>query len=191
MPTSCCEQTFGANPKADSGMLDGRIDINVKGVKRYRLPVALTMTGPFGTASDGTPEANLSVGIELRGTALGGELILKGDEALIGLGSTGYTIPDSIAKPLRGPLNGSNNSLASLLRVFHIDPRRWATNPRVVGNEKLVDVDTVHGTARIDTKKFFLDVATLTKRLTSLRITDITNLPRAIDSGRGGRWRAR
>jgi hypothetical protein len=173
-------ETFGANPKATSGQLDGRIDIHVKGVKRYRLPVALTMTGPFNTAADGTPEADLTMGIELRGTALGGDLILKGNQALIGLGSTGYVIPTRIADPLRKPLNGSDNSLAAILNVFGISPLRWAKNPRVVGNEKLIDVDTIHGTAGIDTKKFFLDVAKLTKQLTALRITDITNLPRIV-----------
>jgi hypothetical protein len=173
-------ETFGANPKASSGQIDGRIDIHVKGVKRYHLPVALTMTGPFNTAADGTPEADLTMGIELRNTALGGDLILKGNEALIGLGSTGYEIPASISTPLRAPLNGSDNSLAAILDVFGISPLRWAKNPRIVGNQKLIDVDTIHGTAGIDTKKFFLDVAKLTKRLTSLRITDITNLPRVV-----------
>ena len=28
-------------------MLNGRIDIKVTGVKRYRLPIAVTVTGPF------------------------------------------------------------------------------------------------------------------------------------------------
>lgn len=175
------EQTFGANPKASSGMLDGRIDIHVKGVKAYRKPVALTMTGPFNDAG-GQPEANLSVGIELHDTALGGELILKDGRTLIGVGSTGYQVPDSISKPLRRPIEGSpDNTLGAILNVFGIEPRRWATNPRIVGNETLAGVPTIHGTAGIDTKRFFLDVAKLAKRLTSLRITDITNLPRAVD----------
>ncbi|MDP2711945.1 MAG: hypothetical protein Q8O56_12065 [Solirubrobacteraceae bacterium] len=175
------EDTFGANPKASSGRLRGRIDINVEGVPTYRKPIALTMTGPFGESANGTPEANLTVAIELRDTALGGELILKGDKALIGLGSTGYEIPDSISTPLRKPLVGSDNTLGAIMAVFGVAPRRWAKSPRIVGNEELDGVDTIHGTAQIDAQRFFLDVAKLTKTLTALRVTDITGLPKVID----------
>ena len=169
------EQTFGANPKANSGMLDGRIDIKVTGVKRFRLPIAVTVTGPFNQTGGDAPEANLSVGLELRGTALGGELVL------IGVGSTGYQIPDAISNRLRRPLADADNGLGAVLAVFGVAPRRWAKNPRIVGNERIAGVDTIHGTATIDTRRFFLDVAKLTKTLTSLRITDIADIPRAVD----------
>ena len=65
--------------------------------------------------------------------------------------------------------------------MFGVAPRRWAKNPRIVGNETIAGVDTIHGTATIDTRRFFLDVAKLTKTLTSLRITDIADIPRAVD----------
>ncbi len=175
------EQTFGPNPKANSGMLNGRIDIKVTGVRRFRLPIAVTVTGPFNQAGGDAPEANLSVGLELRGTALGGELVLIGDRALIGVGSTGYQIPDAISNRLRRPLADADNGLGAVLAVFGVAPRRWAKNARIVGNEKIAGVDTIHGTAAIDTRRFFLDVAKLTKTLTSLRITDIADIPRAVD----------
>ena len=66
--------------------------------------------------------------------------------------------------------------------MFNINPDRWAKNPRIVGNERVAGIDTIHGTAEINTKNLFLDLATLAKRLTSLRITDITGLPRAVDA---------
>jgi hypothetical protein len=122
---------------------------------------------------------NVSLG--LRGGILGGDMYLKGDQAFIGLGSTAYTIPPATAAALRKPLQKDSNALGAVLGVFHIAPERWAKNPRIVGNARVGGIDTIHGTADIDTKALFLDLSALAKRLTSLRITDITGLPRAVD----------
>jgi hypothetical protein len=173
-------QTFGPNPKASSGMVSGTVELKIKGVPKYKDPISVTMSGPF-TDSGGKPEANLSVGLTLRDTAIGGELILVDNDVLIGLGSTAFQVPDSIAATIRRPLANSDNTLASVLGVFGIAPQRWAKNPRIVGNETIAGEPTIHGTAEIDTNRFFLDVARLTKVLTKLRITEITGLPRAID----------
>jgi hypothetical protein len=174
-------QTFGPNPKATSGKLSGTVDIVVKGVPRYRQPIQVTLSGPFNQSGSSAPEANLSVGLTLRDGSIGGELVLIGNEALIGLGTTGYRVPDSIAATIRGPLANSKNALASVLAVFGVAPQRWAKNPRIVGDEKVSGEDTIHATAQIATGRFFLDVARLTKLLTSLRITEVTGLPRVID----------
>lgn len=173
-------ETFGPNEKASSGKLSGTVDITVKGVPRYREPIQLTMSGPF-SESGGTPEANLTVGLRQRGGSIGGELILIDNEVLIGLGTTGYRIPDSIAATIRRPLANSENALTSVLAVFGIAPQRWAKNPRIVGDETIAGEETIRGTAQIDTQRFFLDVARLTKVLTSLRITEVTGLPREVD----------
>ncbi len=172
--------TFGANPKAKSGNLSGIIDITVKGLERYKEPIQVSVVGPFTDAS-GSPEAAFNVSLGLRGGILGGDVYFKGQQALIGLGSTAYRVPDPIAIPFRKPLEGSDNALTAVMGVFHIAPQRWAKNPRIVGNERVGGIDTIHGTAEIDTKAFFLDLAALAKRLTSLKITNITGLPRAVD----------
>lgn len=173
-------ETFGPNENASSGKLNGTVDVVIKGAPRYRDPVQVTLSGPF-SSSGGTPEANLTVGLQLRGGSIGGELVLIDDEVLIGLGTTGYRVPDSIASTIRRPLNNSDNALSSVLAVFGITPDRWAKNPRIVGKERVNGVDTIRGTAQIDTDRFFLDVSRLTKILTSLRLTEITGLPREVD----------
>ena len=174
-------QTFGPNPKATSGKLSGTIDLTVKGAPRYREPIQVTLSGPFSQSGSSPAEANLSVGLQLRGGALGGELVLIDDRVVIGLGSSGYTIPESIAGTIRRPLAKTENGLASVMAVFGVAPQRWAKNPRIVGNEKVAGEDTIHGTAEINTRRFFLDVARLAKVLTSLRITEIVGLPTVID----------
>ncbi len=175
-------ETFGPNDKATSGNISGIIDITVKGLPRYREPIQVSVVGPFTDAGGGPPQAMFNVSLGLRGGILGGDMYLKGDEALIGLGSTAYKIPEPIAGPLRAPLEAkSDNALAAVLGVFHIAPDRWAKNPRIVGKERVAGIDTIHGSADIDTKALFLDLAALAKRLTALRITDITGLPREVD----------
>ena len=174
-------QTFGPNEKAKSGNISAVVDIVVKGHPRYREPVQVSLVGPF-TNAGGQPEAMLDVSLALRGGILGGDMYLKADKAYIGLGSTAYEIPASIAGPLRSPLEKTGNALDAILGVFNINPDRWAKNPRIVGNERVAGIDTIHGTAQINTENLFLDLATLAKRLTSLRITDITGLPREVDA---------
>jgi hypothetical protein len=174
-------QTFGPNDKASSGNLSGVIDITVKGLERYKDPIQVSVVGPF-TNAGGQPEAMLDVSLSLRGGILGGDMYLKDGKAFIGLGSTAYEVPASIAGPLRAPLSQTGNALDAVMGVFHINPDRWAKNPRIVGNEKIAGIDTIHGTAQINTKAVFLDLAALAKRLTALRITDITGLPRAVDA---------
>lgn len=174
-------ETFGPNDKASSGNISGVIDINVKGLARYKDPVQVSVVGPF-TDAGGSPEAAFNISLGLHGGILGGDMYLKGDKALIGLGSTAYEVPDSIAGPLRAPLaQRPGNALSALLGVFHINPQRWAKNPRIVGNERVAGVDTIHGTADLDTKAMWLDLAALAKRLTALKITNITGLPREVD----------
>ena len=173
-------ETFGPNDKATSGKISGTVDVVVKGARRYRDPIQVTVSGPFSQSGSSPTEANLSVGLQLRGGGVGGELVLIDDEVLIGLGTTGYKIPNDIAAVIRKPLADTDNGLASLLKVFGIDPQRWAKNPRIVGDETVNGEDTIHATAEINTQRFFLDVARLAKILTKLRITEVTGLPREI-----------
>lgn len=174
-------QTFGPNDKATSGKVSGTVDVVVKGVPRYREPIQVSVSGPFEQSGNNPTEANMSVSLSLRGGSIGGELVLIDNDVLIGLGTTGYKVPDDIAATIRKPLARKSNGLASLLEVFGIDPRRWAKDPRIVGNEDVNGEETIHGTAGIKTNRFFLDVARLTKVLTKLRITEVTGLPREID----------
>jgi hypothetical protein len=174
-------QTFGPNAKAKSGNISAVVDITVKGAPRYKEPIQVSVVGPF-TDAGGQPEAMLDVSLGLRGGILGGDMYLKDSKAYIGLGSTAYEVPASIAGPLRAPLSKTGNTLDAIMGVFHINPDRWAKNPRIVGNERVAGIDTIHGTAQINTENLFLDLSALAKRLTALRITDITGLPRAVDA---------
>lgn len=174
------EETFGPNAAASSGQINGSLDIEVTGVRRYSRPISLTFSGPFNQGSGGTAEANLSAGIDQQDTIFGGEMILVDDEVLIGLGSTVYETPRSIAEPIRRPLSNTDNALAAVLDVFSLRPREWARNPRVIGEDEVGGIDVIRGTADIDPATLFADAARFTRLLTSLRLTEITGLPEMI-----------
>lgn len=174
------EETFGPNPKAKSGLLNGKIEIDTEGVPALKEPTSIGLSGPFSQSGSGPPEANLSASLRFKGRALGGDLILAGDGVLIGLGTTAYQVPASIAKPIRKPLVNSDNALGSVLAVFGITPRTWAKDPRIVGEEQLDGEDVIHVTAELDSKQMFRDLSRLVRVLTSLRITEVTGLPRVI-----------
>jgi hypothetical protein len=51
---------------------------------------------------------------------------------------------------------------------------------RILDDERLDGVAVDHGTAPLDRARFFADAARFTRVLTSLRLTDITGLPRVL-----------
>ena len=175
-------QTFGPNDKAKSGNISARRRHHGQGRSALQGARSRSASSARSPNAGGQPEAMLDVSLGLRGGILGGDMYLKDSKAYIGLGSTAYEVPASIAGPLRAPLSQTGNTLDAIMGVFHINPDRWAKNPRIVGNERVAGIDTIHGTAQINTKNLFLDLAALAKRLTALRITDITGLPRAVDA---------
>jgi hypothetical protein len=173
-------QTFGPNPAARSGVLSGAIDVYVTGVPRFREPVTLSMDGPFSQASGAPPSAHISLGITVPKGIIGADMILVGNQILFGLGSTAYRIPDAIAGPIRAPLVGSRNALASVLDVFSLAPQRWAQNPRIAGSATIDGTDAIHVTAAIKVGAFFRDAARFAQVLTAFRASDLALLPREI-----------
>jgi hypothetical protein len=175
-------QTFGPNAKARSGMLDGTIDVDVKGVPRFKGTISITQSGPFDLpAGADVPDFDLSVSLGLRDKPYGGDLVLVDRKAFIALGTTGYTLPDATSANIVKPAPAASNGLTKTLAVFYIAPQRWEKDPRIVGDESIAGVDTVHVTTGVRAARFFLDASRLTALLTSLRVTEVAGLPAAID----------
>jgi hypothetical protein len=178
------EQTFGPNPAASSGRISGTIDVNVTGVPGYAGPVSLSVSGPFDTApGDGTPQADLSLGIRLRDRIYGASMVLVGHDVLIGIGTTAYAVPATLATTIRKPLGDARNALGSILAVFAIAPERWTARSRMAGNTRVAGTDVVRVTAGIDLPAFFDDAAAFARLLTSLRFTEVAGLPQVITPG--------
>jgi hypothetical protein len=174
-------QAFGANEKASSGRLDGTIDLEVKGVPRYKGPIEITASGGFDLASGATaPEFRMDVGLVLNDHAIGGELVLAGGDGFIQLGTTGYKLPEPITAKIQAPAAALDNGLAKTAGMFFIRPDRWERNGRIVGDETVEGVQTEHATAGIRPGRFFEDVARLVRLLTLLRVTEAVGIPQAV-----------
>ena len=175
------KQAFGPNEKARSGKLDGTIDLEVKGVPRYKGPIELTASGSFNL-DDGAevPDIRMDVGLVLNDHAIGGQLVLVGDDAFIQLGNTGYKLPEPITAKIHAPAAALDNGLAKTAGMFFIRPDRWERNGKIVGTEDVAGVETEHATADIRPGRFFEDAARLVRLLTLLRVTEAVGLPQAI-----------
>lgn len=175
------KQGFGPNEAARSGKLDGTIDLEVKGVPRYKGPIELTASGGFELAKGAdVPDFRIDVGLVLNDHAIGGELVLAGGDAFIQLGTTGYKLPADITQKLSAPAAALDNGLAKTAGMFFIRPDRWQKNGRIVGDEDVAGVQTEHARAQIKAGPFFEDLARLVRTLTLLRVTEAVGLPEKI-----------
>jgi hypothetical protein len=174
-------QGFGPNAKARSGRLEGTIDLEVKGVPRYKGPIEVTANGGFELAKGAqVPDFKVDVGLVLNDNAIGGELVIADSQAYIQLGDTGYKLPADISQKVVAPAAALDNGLAKTAGMFFIRPDRWQKNGYIVGTEKIDGVDTEHATAEINTGAFFEDLARLVRLLTTLRVTEAVGLPQKV-----------
>jgi hypothetical protein len=178
------KQAFGRNEKARSGRLDGTIDLEVKGVPRYKGPIEVTASGAFELPSGSdVPDFRMDVGLVLFDHAIGGELVVAGGDAFIQLGTTGYKLPAPITAQVVAPAGALDNGLAKTAGMFFIRPDRWQKDGRIVGDERVAGIDTEHAMAGIRAGRFFEDVARLVRLLTALRVTEAVGLPQAVTPG--------
>ncbi len=173
------KRAFGPNSAANSGVIDGTIDVRVTGIRRFAAePVTMSFSGPFGQPSDGAaPEAHLSLGLTVPQGIIGGDLILTGNEVLFVLGTAAFRLPANLAAPVRAPLVGARNALTAVLGVFGLAPQRWGTRPRIVGDETVDGTTVVHLTDRINVNHFFGGAARFAMVLKALHATGLARLP--------------
>ncbi len=175
------KQGFGPNEQARSGRIEGTIDLEVKGVPRYKGPIEVTANGGF-ELQDGAdvPDFDVDVGLVLNDKAIGGQLVVADSQAYIQLGDTGWKLPSDISQKVVAPSAALDNGLAKTAGMFFIRPDRWQKNGRIVGDEDVAGEPTEHATAKINSGAFFEDVARLVRLLTALRVTEAVGLPQKI-----------
>ncbi len=175
------EQGFGPNAKAKSGRIDGTIDLEVKGVPRYKGPIEITASGGYELQGGAdVPDFNIDVGLVLNDHAIGGSLVIADSQSYIQLGTTGYKLPPDVNAKVIAPAAALDNGLAKTAGMFFIRPDRWQKNGHIVGDEDVAGVETEHAMAEIRPSRFFEDVARLVRLLTALRVTEAVGLPQAV-----------
>ena len=172
------KQAFGPNEKARSAVVNATIDIDVKGVKRWKDPIEITLDGAYNLAAgESVPDFNLEAGLLLRDQAYGASLLLVDRKAYIQVGTTGYRQSDAIAANIAKPAPAKDNGMTKTAGMFYINPQSWRKNTKIVGDADVAGEATTHVTAGIRTDRFFFDMSKLIDLLTSLRVTEISGLP--------------
>lgn len=174
-------QAIGTNPKASSARIDGTIDVDVKGIPRYKGTSELTADGTYNLPDGATaPDINMDVGLTLNDHAIGGTLVVANGKGFIKLGDTGYPLPSSISQKLVAPAADRDNGLLKAAAMFHINPQIWQKNAQLVGDKSIAGESTQEITAELRPERFFVDVARLVHMLTLLHVTEAVGLPTAI-----------
>jgi hypothetical protein len=175
------KQAFGPNEKARSGQVNATIDIDVKGVKRWKDPIEITLDGAYELAPGASvPDFKLEAGLLLRDQAYGAALLLVDRKAYIEVGTTGYLQSQSIADRMAAPAPAKKNGLTKTAGMFYINPQSWRKNTKIVGDADVAGEPTTHATAGIRVDRFFFDMSKLIDLLTALRVTEISGLPTKI-----------
>jgi len=179
--TALIKKIVGPNPKASSARIDGTVDVEIKGVPRYKGTSELTASGVYNLPSGAdAPDIDIDVGLVLNNHAIGGALVVKDSTGYIRLGSTGYKLPPAISQKIVAPASEQENGLTKAASMFYINPQVWQKNAIVTGDESVAGVPTTKITADLQPKLVFADIARLFRLLTALRVTEAVGLPLAV-----------
>ena len=120
------KQAAGPNAKANSGVIDGAVEIAL-GASRTTRPSRRRQRAV--SVPQGRGAARLRARMSVRD--YGVELSSVGGKSYVSLGETGYAMPPAVRRRLvRSPARGENG-LTRTLEQFGIAPWRWETDQRV------------------------------------------------------------
>lgn len=190
---------FGPNKRANSGTVEGRIEVTVAGARGFDEPVPVSLSGPFryrrgSSLPDYQFEMELGERSAIQTSVHGRSFIGLRDAA------TGYEIPAAVRRRLAKRSARGRNGLMRTLEAYGIAPWRWEKNRRFGAVETVDGVKTVRADTGVHIDRLLRDLNTLAEHLTSLDITRAAGLPpmipararrvlvRSLESARGSSW---
>lgn len=191
------EQATGPNAKARSGVIDGSVEITLRGVREFAEPFTTSVSGPFEyRKGSALPDYDLDMGARDYGVGLSS----VGGRSYVSIGTTGYDLPASVRGRLtRGSARGANG-LTRTLEQFGIAPWRWEKDLKFAGTEQIDGVEVQKITTGFTAGRILRDANSLLGVLASLGITRARGLPaqitprarrvivRAVDGKQGASW---
>lgn len=181
------QQTFSGKKKVDSGKLDFKIAIDAKGGQQSG-PIDVKVGGPFESqGKNEIPKLDMDFSFSGAGQSIKGGVLSTGDKGFVNFNGQEYAVSDQVFRQLKAGYQeaqkqsakqngGKQPSLASL----GIDPRKWLTNPKNAGEEKVGDADTIRITGGVDVAKLLDDVNTALKKAGSLGLQNSGQLPQSL-----------
>ena len=179
------ERTFSGDKQIDSGRLDLKLRVDVRGGEASELqgPIALELAGPFQTEGKGKlPQFDIDAVFEGAGQSLKAGLASTGDKGFVNFQNTDYVVSDHVFQQFRASFEQAQKQAGGQqdrqsLATLGIDPRRWLTNAENAGEAKVGDTDTIKITGGVDVAKLLDDVNVALEKARGLGVQGSESLP--------------
>lgn len=192
--TELVNATFTGDTSIRSGKLTLGLDADVQGVAK---PVSLKLSGPFESSDSKTelPKFAFDLSVTTSGATQSVGATSTGDKGFLSYAGTDYAVPDDLFKQFadgyrKSAQENDQQGQAPSLTSLGIDPLKWLTDPRKVGETDVGGTKTVHLTAGIDVPKLLADVKTAADKVGSasgqgrLSDTDVDELAKSVKSAK-------
>jgi hypothetical protein len=164
------KDTFGQDHPIRSGRVDATIDVDLKGWAVLATPLDLHVNGPFQTnGGDKLPDFALDVDFGGRQPVTLGAVFAQGGGYLTIEGQAFDLGKDTYDAFKQGYENAKKDAAASSsapsntssFSALGIEPIRWLSDPKEVGEEDVAGTRAVHLASGVDVPKLLTDVSTL------------------------------
>ncbi|WP_445149121.1 hypothetical protein [Baekduia sp. Peel2402] len=164
------KDTFGQGHQIRSGRVDATLDVDLKGWAVLGTPLNLHLNGPF-QSNGGNKLPDFALDVDFGGEQPltigavfaqgGGYLSLEGQA--FDLGKDTYNAFKKGYEKAKQEAAASSSAPAntSSLSALGVEPIRWLSDPKKVGEEDVAGTPTVHLASGVDVPKLLTDVSTL------------------------------
>ena len=176
------EETFSGEKRIDSGIVDVKIKLDVKGGQSgVSGPVDIRLAGPFQShGKKKLPELDLELKFSGAGQNLEAGITILPDKGYVNFQGADYVLSDQVFDQIKTQVaqqpdqkDDKNTSLATL----GIDPRKWLTDAKNAGDAKVGETDTVKITGGVDVGKLLDDINTALGKAASLGLSGTGQVP--------------
>ena len=169
--------TFSNKRPIKSGRLDLAVSVRGASVAGLPSPFQLDLGGPFASNPGGrTPkfQFDLSLGTSAGKLRIGA--VSTGNHGWVQIGGKAFALPDSTFGGLRKKQASSSAPSGLKLSDLGVDPRRWLTDPKVVGTEDLLGARVTHVSSGVDVGRLLEDLGNLLGSAGKLGLNGVAGL---------------
>src|SRR4051794_11401744 len=168
--------TFSGDRQVESG----RLDLSVRLQSASAGPVVVRLAGPFQSEGDGRlPRFALDADVRGAGHVLSVGATSTGDAGFVSFQGQAYALAGPVFQQLQAGFEEAQKQAGggASFAMLGIDPRRWLSDARIVGEAKVGDADTVEITGRVDVAALLDDIDTALAAARALGLQGADKLP--------------
>jgi hypothetical protein len=167
------EETFAETGKLESAKVD--LSGELEGVG------TVALSGAVETQGSEFPKLDLEGSYEFADQSVSAGITTTGDEGFVSYQGTDYQLSDEVFRELQDAYAQAQSSQKQgmSLATLGLDPRKWLTDPRVDGESKVGDTETIKITGGVDVAKLLDDFGAAAERAGSLGFGGVEPLTEA------------